>query len=239
MRLAASEKAGKALFPRSQATECPWRVLHYGIDLAPFMLAPDRASVRRELGIPQDVLVIGHVGNLHAQKNHGFLIRTFAELVRRRPQSFLLLIGAGALGTELEEQASALGLHSKIMFAGTRLDVARLLMGAIDVFMFPSLWEGLPLAVIEAQASGLPIVLSDLVSEEADVIPELICRLNPDAGPATWATACLRFKDVRMPREGYEAVAASHLNIRRSLAALQQVYEVSTQESANAGRYAA
>ena len=239
MRLAASEKAGNALFRWNHAAECPWRVLHCGIDLEPFRTLPDRACVRRELGIPHDDLVFGHVGNLHAQKNHGLLIRIFAELAHRHPQSFLLLIGVGPLRTELEAQVAALGLTSKVSFAGTRPDIARLLMGAIDVFVFPSLAEGLPLAVIEAQAAGLPIVLSDRVSEEADVMPELIRRVSPDAGPEEWANACIRFKDVRMPREGHQSVEASDMNIRHSVASLQDVYELSARERRPLGRRAA
>jgi len=223
--LAASAKAGTALFPWQQSADCPWRVLHYGVDLEPFRAAPDKNAVRQTLGIAADSLVIGHVGNLLPVKNHRLLIQTFAEVARERPRASLLLIGTGPLRTALEQQVAALGLTSHVIFAGARADVPALLMGAIDVFMFPSLWEGLPLAVVEAQAAGLPIALSDRVSEEADVIPEMIHRLSPDASAQQWAAACLQLASARSTADAYHRVAASDLNIERSVSALEDVYE--------------
>jgi glycosyltransferase involved in cell wall biosynthesis len=229
MGLAASAKAGEALFTwRPTAAECPWRVLHYGIDLEPFKLAADRLATRKDLGIPEGTLVVGHVGNLVPVKNHPLLIRAFAEMSRHDAKTILLLIGTGPLRADLDAQIAALGLTQRVIFAGARSDVPRLLMGAVDVFMFPSLWEGLPLAVVEAQAAGLPIVLSDKVSEEADIVPEQICRLSPEMDATAWADACLRLATARTRGEGYRRVAESDLNIDRSVAALQDVYESST-----------
>jgi glycosyltransferase involved in cell wall biosynthesis len=182
--------------------------------------------VRRELGIPPHALVVGHVGNLLPVKNHRLLIETFAEIGRQAPAAMLLMIGTGPLKTDLEAQVAALGLTSRVIFAGARSDVPTLLMGAIDVFMFPSLWEGLPLAAVEAQAAGLPIALSDRVSEEADVVPELIRRLSPTASPQDWAQACLELTNARAV-DGYTRVAESDLNIVRCVDALERVYESS------------
>jgi glycosyltransferase involved in cell wall biosynthesis len=224
--LAASSKAGAALFRWPESAGCAWRVLHYGVDVEPFRTRPDSDRVRRELGIPPHALVVGHVGNLLPVKNHRLLIETFAEIGRQAPAAMLLMIGTGPLKTDLEAQVAALGLTSRVIFAGARSDVPTLLMGAIDVFMFPSLWEGLPLAAVEAQAAGLPIALSDRVSEEADVVPELIRRLSPTASPQDWAQACLELTNARAV-DGYTRVAESDLNIVRCVDALERVYESS------------
>jgi glycosyltransferase involved in cell wall biosynthesis len=224
--LAASEKAGRALFRWSSSTdECPWRVLHYGIDFRTFNDISNIDRVRVELGIAQDDLVVGHVGNLVPVKNHRLLIRAFAEMTRVRDKITLLLIGTGPLRPQLEAQVEELGLTRRVVFAGARADVPRLLMGAVDLFVFPSLWEGLPLSVVEAQAAGLPIVLSDRVSDETDIVPEQICRLSPDADAATWAAACLRLALTQRRTDALRRVVNSDLNIERSVAALQHVYE--------------
>lgn len=222
--LAASKDAGKALFS-GRARACPWRVLHCGIDLEPFRSLPNRDVVRRELGIPRGCLALGHVGNFNAGKNHHLLVRAFAEVARLRSDAMLLMIGEGPLKAAVKSEVAALNLTSQVVFTGSRSDVPRLLTGAIDVFVFPSRWEGLGLAVIEAQAAGLPVVLSDRVPEEADIVPRLIRRLTPDATPREWARAALDLEHARMPYEGFAGVFASDFNIVHSLVALRDVYE--------------
>ncbi|MQA30965.1 MAG: glycosyltransferase [Luteitalea sp.] len=230
--LAVSEQAGRALFPwEQQDSRCPWEVLHYGIALDPFLVLPDRTTVRRELGLDPDAVVIGHVGNLLPVKNHALLISAFDEVSKREPSSALLIIGAGPLQGELELQVASKGLTERVKFLGLRSDVPRLLMGAVDVFMFPSLWEGLPLAVIEAQAAGLPIVLSDRVSREVDILPGLIHRLAIESGPERWASVCLQASRDRLsPALAHRGVAGSDMNIQRSVKALQEAYESSMRQ---------
>jgi glycosyltransferase involved in cell wall biosynthesis len=222
--LAASANAGEALFRWPRTGRCPWQVLHYGIDLKPFAAPIDKQTVRHDLGLPADGFVVGHVGNLLPVKNHHFLIGVFAEIARDHPKAMLLLIGEGPLRPQLEAQVAVLGLSSRVVFAGARPNVSELLR-AVDVFVFPSLWEGLGLAVIEAQAAGLPVVLSDRVPQEADVVPELIRRLDPDVDARTWSKACLDVATAAMPAEGYRRVGATDFCIARSVAALHEVYE--------------
>ena len=94
------------------------------------------------------------------------------------PKTRLVLIGDGPMRSAIERQAADLGLTGRVVFAGCRVDVTRLLLGAVDVFVMPSLREGLPLAGIEAQAARLPCVLSDAITCELDVLPQLIRRLS-------------------------------------------------------------
>ncbi len=129
----------------------------------------DRADVRRELGVG-DARVIGHVGTFRYAKNHAFLIRAFKELcgLDDGKRNVLLLIGRGETLEETKKLAQELGLESSVIFAGVKSDVWRYYQ-AMDVFAFPSRYEGLPGSVMEAQASGLACVVSDRIAQEIDV----------------------------------------------------------------------
>ncbi len=120
-----------------------------------------RAEVRAELGIPLDATVVGHVGRFVPAKNHRFLLEIAEEISKRRPDIHFLLVGDGPLRSDIEARAGAMGFDGNMHFAGSRTDVPRLMCGGMDVFVFPSVWEGLPMALIEAQAAGLPCVISD------------------------------------------------------------------------------
>lgn len=224
--LAASRPAAAALFGAGWESDPRWRVLHYGIDVDPFGADVDPALVRRELGIPRSAFVLGHVGRFHAQKNHLFLIAVAAEASRRIPETRLLLVGDGPLRTAVAARAEELGIGKVVVFAGVRGDVPRLMKGAMDVFVFPSLYEGLGIVFLEAQAAGLPAVVSRAVPEEADVVPSLIRRLPLDAGPAEWAAAALAARGSRPadPGRARSLVAASSFSVTASVRALEEVY---------------
>ncbi len=225
--LAASRRAAPCLFGPDWQKDPRWRVLYCGIDLLPFRAPVDRTAVRAELGLPADALVIGHVGRFQTQKNHEFLMDVFAQVVKRNPGAHLLLVGDGPLRPEIEQQAAAAGIGGKIVFTGVRRDVPRLMAGAMDIFLLPSLREGLGLVLIEAQAAGLPCVISDVVPDEADVVPGLIRRMPLDAPAEAWAESVLQTISNAAPfRIGaLNKAEASQFNIRQSVAALEQLYE--------------
>ena len=187
--IAASHEAALALFGSGRDEHPRWRVMHCGIDLAPFQVRVDPVAMRGELGIPQEARVIGHVGTLSPPKNHLFLLRVASEIIHRRPNVFLLLVGEGPLRPAIEEEMARLGIANHVILCGARGDVPRLMNGAMDVFFFPSLWEGLPLALIEAQAAGLPCVISDVVTREADVVHQLLVRLSLGQSSTVWSDA--------------------------------------------------
>lgn len=151
-------------------------------------------QVREEFGVTDSgTFVLGHVGRFFPQKNHTFLIDIFAEVHKRHPNSVLWLVGGGELNDALKNQIKAkvddLGLSGAVEFLGVRGDVNRLLQG-MDSFILPSLYEGLPVTMIEAQASGLPCTISDRVPEQCDVTGNVqIIGLN--ATPAEWAKRIL------------------------------------------------
>lgn len=226
--LAASRKAAESLFGPEWDGDPRWRLLYYGIDLSPFRIHEDRTGVRRPLGIPDDAIVIGHAGRFVRQKNHRFLVEIAAEVGRREPGMRLLLIGDGSLRPAVEKMVAEAGLRERTLFAGVREDVPRLMLGAMDVFLMPSLHEGLPLVLIEAQAAGLPIVMSSVIPGEAAVVSKLVTRLSLEADAATWADAILASVDggrLNGRSDALLQVENSGFGIGSSIADLQRIYE--------------
>jgi glycosyltransferase EpsF len=127
-----------------------------------------RKEIRAKYGIKDDDFVIGHVGRFYSQKNHDFLIEVFCEVHKQKSNAKLLLLGDGPLQKKIQQKANDLGLANSVIFAGLQKDTASF-YSAMDVFCFPSLWEGLPLTLVEAQYSGLPCVVSDNVTRESNI----------------------------------------------------------------------
>jgi len=148
-----------------------------------------RHSVRSSLGLSENDFVLVHVGRPAPQKNHARLLEIFAELAKMIPQARLLLVGPG-VQAELEDRCRACGVAERVTFLGLRNDVPRVLTAG-DVFVFPSLSEGLGIAVVEGQMAGLPCITSDAVPEEADLGLGLVRRLSLSADNTTWAAAIL------------------------------------------------
>jgi len=234
--LSVSKASAPSLFGSNWQKDSRWQVVHCGIDLAPFEISVDSATVRSELGIAPDAFVIGHVGRFYQPKNHSFLVKVFAEVVKHEPKAYLLLVGEGELRLAIEQKVKQLGLTKQVIFTGLRADVHRLMLGAMDVFLFPSLYEGLGLVLIEAQAAGLSCIFSDVVPEEADVIQTLTQRLSLSQSPSEWAAAALAKKQVKKEisqLESLKSVESSSFNIRESLKKLQEKYTKTTSNRCN------
>ncbi len=149
-------------------------IIKNGIECDRFVFSPEiRSQIREELEIAPDSFVIGHVGRFSPPKNHSFLIDTFAQLVKDQPDSILVLVGDGPLRLDIEKKVVDLNLTDKVRFLGVRNDI-NLLLQAFDVFLFPSLYEGLPVTLIEAQGAGLPCIISDVITQEVDMGIELV-----------------------------------------------------------------
>lgn len=163
-KLACSEVAGRALFGSQKFTVVP-----NGINLSQFAYrTATRNALRKKLGIPDNVFVIGHVGRLDTPKNHVFLIDIFKSFLRTNSDSKLVLVGSGKLKGAIEEKIASLELKNQVMLLGDRSDVKDLL-NVFDYFVFPSIYEGLPVSLVEAQANGLTVLVSDTVSPEIKV----------------------------------------------------------------------
>lgn len=164
-KLACSDTAAKWMFGNDYKTK-QVKIIKNGIIAKDYIYNPTiRNKIRTEMGL-KDKFVIGHVGAFRKQKNHEFLIDLFSKL--EIPNAVLILIGDGDLKPEIQKKVQIMGLTNRVIFLGIRRDVANILQ-ACDVFVMPSLWEGLSVAAIEAQASGLETLLSANVSKEVKI----------------------------------------------------------------------
>jgi glycosyltransferase involved in cell wall biosynthesis len=221
--LAASRLAAAQLFGEDWRRDRRIQVVHCGIDLRPFEEPVAREEVRAELGIPPDATVVGHVGRFVPAKNHRLFLEIASEISKRRRDIHFLLVGDGPLRPDIEEQAKAMGFNGNMHFAGSRTDVPRLMRGAMDVFVFPSVWEGLPMTLIEAQAAGLPCVVSDKITEEASVIPEQSTRLSLSAGSTEWAAKALGALG-KKKEWAAQTVGRTDFSVGRSASLLSNLY---------------
>lgn len=220
-----SERARASLFPiRSHEGTTRWRPLYCGIDLSPYGEVDSPGPIGNGLRLPVDGVVIGHVGSFTPQKNHRLLFRVFAAARRLEPRCHLLLVGEGPERRTYESLARQMGLHDAVTFAGTRSDVPHLMRSVINVLLLPSLYEGLPIVGLEAQAAGLPIVMSDAVTEELDVLPQLVFRHSLADPPEQWAKTALLAAAVTAPKEHLCAMQSSPFNIDNSVNSLVRLY---------------
>ncbi len=165
---ACSEMAALWLFAQEDLDNGLVKVIPNGVHTAEFEYTPEkRQQMRASLGV-EDKTVIGHVGRFFPQKNHTLLLDIFHHYHASHPDTVLLLIGDGELREEMQKKADALGLGDSVRFLGLRSDVKDL-MQAMDLFLMPSLYEGLPVVGIEAQAAGLPLVVSTEITEELNI----------------------------------------------------------------------
>lgn len=225
--LAASREAASSLFEESWELNSRRRILYCGIDLEPFRSTVRPASVRAELGIPMEAFVVGHVGRFTEEKNHAFLVDVALEVAKREPTMRLLLVGDGPSRPAIERRAAQAGLADKVVFAGMRSDVPRLMRGAMDVLVLPSLREGLPLVGLEAQAAGLPSILSDVISEELDVVNPLIWRLSLSQSASIWAETILAARGSALPsarQEAFSSIEGGGFDIASSVRKLEDIY---------------
>ena len=185
---ACARSAGQWMFNTND-----FKVLNNAIDSKGYVYNQDIANkVRTEFGIKKNEFVIGHVGRFAPQKNHLFLIQIFSELSKYDVDAKLLLIGEGELRETVEQQVRDLHLDDKVVFAGVRADVPELLQ-AMDVFVFPSMYEGLPVSIVEAQAAGLPCFISDKVPIECKKT-DLVKQISLDDSLELWAKSIISMK---------------------------------------------
>lgn len=165
-------------------------VINNGIDIGRFRnVEESRESIRLSLGIPEKAFVVGHVGRFVAVKNHGFILKVFEKVHEKKPDSILLLVGDGEGLDDFNNKAKESGLDKCILILSNRTDVHRLLK-AMDVFLFPSLFEGFPISLVEAQASGVRCVVSKNVPEST-FVSNLVCPINLSDSLDCWSDAVL------------------------------------------------
>lgn len=223
---ACSTPAAEFLFSRKIAREGQFRFIPNGIETERFRFDPaQRDAVRRALGLEKE-FVIGNVGRLCAQKNQEFLLDVFAEVVKQKPDSRLLLVGTGELEPALKARAKALQVADKVIFYGVS-DRVETLLWAMDVFAFPSRFEGLGIVAVEAQAGGLPVLCSEHVPQEAR-ITALFHALPLNAGAQAWAEALVCSDAAEKPRDTWQQVRAAGFDVEDVARKIERYYLRST-----------
>lgn len=227
---ACSEAAGVGLFGRSFAASPKKLVVRNGVDVRDYAFDPEvRLRIRNEFHISPGETLLGHVGGFRAQKNHPFLVRLFRKLCDLDLRFKLLLVGYGEGLPKIQKMVSDFALDSRVVFAGARSDVPAIL-SALDMFVFPSLFEGLGVALVEAQISGLPCITSTTVPREVS-FTDLVRFLPLNRGYDVWINAIM-CTDCGMRRSHIEEAVAADYEISRTAKRLADCY-LETAESGN------
>lgn len=214
--LACGEEAGKYLFGNKE-----FKVIPNAVDASKFYFNESvRQNKRKELGYTKE-FVVGHVGRISYQKNHKFLIEVFNELQKLETNAVLMLVGVGEKEPEIREQVKRLKLEEKVRFLGNRSDVNELYQ-AMDVFVLPSLFEGIPVVGIEAQFADLPCIFSDKIPREV-CFSEKSRFLGLDKCPSEWADAILEYKGIKRSSTNTD-ILNSHYDIKAAHNILEAYY---------------
>jgi glycosyltransferase EpsF len=217
-RLAATWMYGKSCMESGNVT-----IINNAIDLRKYAFdEKKRKSLRDQLGITEGTFVIGHVGRFMYQKNHEFLIDVFAEAVKQEPNMRLLLIGEGPLKKNMEDKVDSLHIKDKVLFLGLRSDVQNL-YNAMDLFVLPSYYEGLPVVGVETQANGLPLLVSTNVTDELYLTDTIEYRsLKEDK--RSWVSCILKYKEKRVRKNTFEDMTVKGFNIEYESQKLEKMY---------------
>jgi glycosyltransferase involved in cell wall biosynthesis len=241
MRRTIAKRANLVLACSREAAQAfgagPARILPYGVDLAPFTqphpAMQPHPGLRERLGTPPGARVLGAFGRLTRQKNHTFLLDAFATALRSQPELYLLIAGEGELRSGLEAQILKLGLAGRARLLGLRDDVPALLAGVCNGFAMPSLHEGLPVALLEAQAAGLPCLVSSAISPEATVLGEQVERLALDE-PWPERLAALAGKPRLEPALATERMRRAGFDVADAWPRLTALYDAAREARARA-----
>lgn len=182
-----------------------------------------RKVARQSLSIDSNTILIGHVGRFIALKNHSYLIDIFNEFHKVTPNSKLLLVGDGELLTEIREKSNELGLEEDVIYAGIREDIPFLLQ-AMDIFVMPSLFEGLPVTLVEAQACGLPILASDTISKDTNLTP-LYHTFSLDNKAKEWALEISNILSTPNRKDTSKLIKEAGFNIETTTNYLLNIYK--------------
>ncbi|MGR0118297.1 glycosyltransferase family 1 protein [Bacillus halotolerans] len=229
---ACGEDAGRFLFGRSNMERKRVHLLPNGIDLDLFSPAGQAADDEKKArGIASDRLIIGHVARFHEVKNHAFLLKLAVHLKKRGVRFQMVLAGDGPLREQMEEEARRLNLLSDVLFLGTEEHIHEL-MRTFDVFVMPSLYEGLPVVLVEAQASGLPCIISDTITEKVDTGLGLVKRVSLSKPMDIWAETIVRAAAAGRPKQELvkDTLAKLGYDARRNVGALMNLYQISTEK---------
>lgn len=224
VRLTNSEDSSVFMFGNRFSGDRSAELIYNAIQVEAFRFSPEiREKKRMELEL-EDAFTVGFAGRLSAQKNPGFLMEIFAQIRHRRENTVFLVAGDGDLKAYTEQRARELGISGYVKFLGRREDLNQLYQ-AMDCFVLPSLFEGLGIVLIEAQAAGLPCFASaEVIPSMVQLSPELMHFISLDTPPAFWAEQILKLTPSSLPRETWnEVVAKSPFHIVSEATHLERI----------------
>lgn len=224
IRLACSEKAGRWMYGDQS-----FEVIHNAIDIPRFAYCESKAAKIREEFHLEGKHAYGNIANFIASKNHSYLLRIYREIIELDPDAVCFCLGEGDLRPQIEEEIKELHLEGRVILTGIRGDVPDF-MSALDVLVFPSRFEGLPLTLIEAQAAGLPSLISDTITGDVIVTEGIVQQLSIELDPKEWAERAVLLAKEQSDRTcPYESIAAAGYDIRQ----LVQWYQEFIQKNIN------
>ena len=224
IRLACSEKAGHWMYGDQS-----FEVIHNAIDIPRFAYRESKAAKIREEFHLGGKHAYGNIANFIASKNHSYLLRIYREIIKLDPDAVCFCLGEGDLRPQIEEEIKELHLEERVILTGIRGDVPDF-MSALDVLVFPSRFEGLPLTLIEAQAAGLPSLISDTITGDVIVTEGIVQQLSIELDPKEWAERAVLLAKEQSDRTcPYESIAAAGYDIRQ----LVQWYQEFIQKNIN------
>ena len=218
---ACSRAAGRTLYGKRRVNSGNVKVINNAIDVNRFKYNSDiRLRIRQELNI-DDMFVVGHIGRFAEAKNHDFLLNIFVEIQKKKPDSVLILVGDGPLLKDIKYKAKEYGIESSVRFLGTKRNIEDFVQ-AMDVFVMPSLFEGLPVTGIEAQAAGLMCFISDTVTKEVAITDVHFLDLTSSA--SVWAEEIIRRSTDFLRKDTTEKITKAGFNIKREAKMLEEFY---------------
>ena len=224
MHMFALNKESAVKLKQYFGSQCSISLLNNGIDFEKYRLPQGiKNDLKKNLGLPEESFIVGHVGRFFEPKNHDFIIDVFHAICQKQENAFLLLVGDGKLMKKTEEKVKALNLSHKVLFLGNRSDVNKIL-SVFDVFLFPSLWEGFPITLIEAQAAKLPCFVSDTVNHEVK-LTNLVTFISLEQNAEEWATKILTHENQK-----YVDSCLSQYDITCVMKILLEIYGVTEKQ---------
>ena len=220
--LAVSDKAGKSLFGNKY-----FQQISLGININKFTPSSIKKVSKADFGLTEKDYLVGHVGRFCLQKNQLFIVDVAKELVKIEKKYKFLFIGIGDLFEEVQKKIEIKQLKEHFVFAGLRNDVPEIMKHVMDAFLFPSVFEGLGLVLVEAQAAGLPVVCSNVIPEEAIINSDIVKKIDLSYSAKEWATLFHEFfrnhKDIDK-KSAYEIFCNSSFNLNSTITTLEMIY---------------
>lgn len=226
--IATSKAAAKSLYGPNWEKDKRWHIIPSGLNFNKYFTEEnrDKASIREEYNIPENMPIVVHLSNFSDAKNHLFTLKVFKEFLKFNPDSKLLLIGDGINKASIINKINELNINSNVILTGIRKDIVHIL-NSVDIAILPSLWEGLSLTALELQASGIPTVLSDTIPKDVFLIPELIKSFSLDEGVQKWAEQLnelyITHRSINT-NERKKRILESNFNITNSVKLVEQLY---------------